>query len=249
MIILKDGRELEIMREAGKIAAGAIIEAGKLIKDGVTTYAVDKAVREYIEKHGAKPSFLGYGGFPGSACISINEQVIHGIPSKSVIIREGDIVGVDIGAFYKGYHSDTAFTFAAGHVSEDAQKLLDATAECLRRGIEKAVMGNRISDIGKAVEEYATTQGYSVVREYEGHGVGKELHEEPGVPNYVYGRPGPRLYPGMTIAIEPMINAGSAAVKVLKDDWTVVTADKSLSAHFEHTVAVTDHGPEILTAI
>ena len=145
MIILKDGRELQIMREAGKIAAGAIIEAGKLIKDGVSTYTVDKAVREYIEKHGAKPSFLGYAGFPASACISVNEQVIHGIPSKSVIIREGDIVGVDVGAFYKGYHSDTAFTFAAGRISEDAGKLLDATAECLRRGIEKAVAGNRIS--------------------------------------------------------------------------------------------------------
>lgn len=249
MIILKDGRELSCMREAGKIAAGALIEAGKVIKDGVSTFTVDKVVREYIEKHGAKPSFLGYGGFPASACISVNEQVIHGIPSRSVIICEGDIVGVDVGAFYKGYHSDTAFTFAAGQISKDAQRLLDTTAECLRRGIEKAVAGNRISDISKAVEEYATTQGYSVVREYEGHGVGKELHEEPSVPNYVTGRPGPRLYPGMTIAIEPMINAGSAAVKVLKDDWTVVTVDKSLSAHFEHTVAVTDHGPEILTVI
>lgn len=249
MITIKDGRELEIMREAGKIAAGAIVEAGKVIKDGVSTKTVDKVVREYIEKHGAKPSFLGYGGFPGSACISVNEQVIHGIPSRSVIIREGDIVGVDVGAFYKGYHSDTAYTFAAGQISKEAQRLLDATRECLRRGIEKATAGNRIADISKAVEEYATTQGYFIVREYEGHGVGKELHEEPGVPNYVTGRSGPRLYPGMTIAIEPMINAGTAAVKVLKDDWTVVTADKSLSAHFEHTVAVTEHGPEILTAV
>ena len=249
MIILKDCRELQLMRESGKIAAGAIEKASQVIRPGVTTYAVDKALREYIESKGAKPSFLGLYGFPGSACISINEELIHGIPSKRRVINEGDIVSIDIGALWKGFHSDTAYTFAAGAISENAKRLLETTQECLRRGIEQAVVGNRIVDISRAVEEYATTQGYSVVREYEGHGVGRSLHEEPSVPNFVSARPGPRLCQGMTIAIEPMINEGSAKIKVLDDDWTVVTADNRLCAHFEHTVAITNNGPEILTAL
>lgn len=249
MIILKDRRELQLMRESGKIAAGAIEKASQVIRPGVTTYAVDKALREYIESKGAKPSFLGLYGFPGSACISVNNELIHGIPSQKKIINEGDIVSIDIGALWKGYHSDTAYTFAAGEISENAKRLLEATQECLRRGIEQAVVGNRIADISKAVEEYATTQGYSVVREYEGHGVGRKLHEEPSVPNFVTGRSGPRLLSGMTIAIEPMINEGTAKINVLDDDWTVVTADGKLCAHFEHTVAITNNGPEILTSL
>ncbi len=249
MIILKDCRELQLMRESGKIAAGAIEKAGQVIRPGVTTYAVDKALREYIESHGAKPSFLGLYGFPGSACISVNEELIHGIPSHTRVINEGDIVSIDVGALWKGYHSDTAYTFAAGVISDGAKRLLEATQECLRRGIAAAVEGNRIVDIGRAVEEYATTQGYSVVREYEGHGVGRKLHEEPSVPNFVTASRGPRLNAGMTIAIEPMINEGTADVRVLDDDWTVVTADGKLCAHFEHTVAITGNGPEILTAL
>ena len=249
MIILKDHRELDLMRESGKIAAGTIERAGQVIKPGVTTYAVDKALREYIESHGAKPAFLGQYGFPGSACISINNELIHGIPSRTRVIKEGDIVSIDTGAIWKGFYSDTAYTFAAGDVPDSTKRLLETTQECLRRGIEAAVVGNRIGDIGRAVEEYATTQGYSVVREYEGHGVGRKLHEEPSVPNFVTKNAGPRLLPGMTIAIEPMINEGTAEVNVLDDDWTVVTADGKLCAHFEHTVAVTDHGPEILTKL
>jgi len=249
MIVLKDCREIRLMRESGKIAAGAIERAGQVIRPGVTTYAVDKAIREFIESHGAKPNFLGLYGFPGSACISVNEQLIHGIPSKQKVIEEGDIVSIDTGALYKGFHSDTAYTFAAGAISESTKRLLETTQECLRRGIKAATVGNRIVDIGRAVEEYATTQGYSVVREYEGHGVGKNLHEEPSVPNYVTRQAGPRLCQGMTIAIEPMINEGSAEVKVLDDDWTVITADGKLCAHFEHTVALTNDGPLILTEL
>ncbi len=249
MIILKDHRELAVMREAGKIAAGAIERAGQVIRPGVTTFAVDKAIREYIESHGAKPNFLGLYGFPGSACISVNEQLIHGIPSRSKVIEEGDIVSIDTGALYKGYNSDTAYTFAAGAISENAKRLLETTQECLSKGIAAATVGNRIVDIGRAVEEYATTQGYSVVREYEGHGVGRKLHEEPSVPNFVTSYAGPRLCQGMTIAIEPMINEGAAKVHVLDDDWTVVTADGKLCAHFEHTVAITNNGPEILTKL
>ncbi len=249
MITLKDSREIAIMREAGKISAGALERARAVIRPGVSTFAVDQAVREFIESHGATPSFLHYNGFPASACISLNDEVIHGIPSKKRIIQDGDVVSVDVGAYYKGYHSDTAYTFAAGVISEEARRLLEATQECLRLGIEAAVAGARIVDISRAVEQHAVGQGFSVVQDYEGHGVGKNLHEEPSVPNFVFGRPGPRLFPGTTIAIEPMITAGRAAVRVLKDGWTVVTADGSISAHFEHTIAVTSNGPEILTQL
>ena len=247
MIVLKEKSELVLMREAGKIAAAALVETGARIKDGVTTAELDKFIRSFIEKHGATPSFLNYQGFPGASCISVNQEVIHGIPSKDRVIHEGDIVTIDVGAFRKGYHSDTAYTFYCGEVSENAKRLCEVTLTARDKGIAAAVIGNRIGDIGSAVENEALTHGYSVLRDYTGHGVGTHLHEAPDVPNY--GRPGHgvRLCEGMTIAIEPMITEGSEKVYTLPNDWTVVTADGKLSAHFEHTVAVTANGVEILT--
>ena len=217
-----------------------------MVEPGVTTGEIDRAVKKFILSHGAKPSFLGYGGFPGSACISINDQVIHGIPGGRVI-QAGDIVSVDVGAFIGGFHGDNAATFAAGEVSPEAQRLMDATRRSLELGIEAAVPGNRIGDIGFAVQSYIESQGFSVVREFVGHGVGRDLHEEPEVPNY--GRPGhgARLVPGMTIAIEPMVNQKGYQVEVLGDGWTTVTKDGGLSAHFENTIAITESGPVILT--
>lgn len=235
------------MRKAGIIAGNALHFGGQSIRAGMTTYELDKIIHDYIVKNGAKPSFLGYGGFPGSACISINDQVIHGIPSKKVRIKEGDIVSIDVGAYIDGFHGDTAYTFPVGKISEEAKLLLKTTEESLYLGIEQAVVGNRIGDIGHAVEEHCTAQGFGVVTKYIGHGVGRNLHESPEVPNY--GKPGhgPRLVAGMTIAIEPMINAVGADVRVLKDGWTVLTKSGSLSAHFEHSVAITPDGPVLLT--
>ena len=246
LISIKSPREIEAMRRAGRITAQARALAGSMVAPGVTTHEIDTAVRRFIESHGAKPSFLGYGGFPGSACISVNDEVIHGIPGSRVI-REGDIVSIDVGAYYKGYHGDNAFTFTVGSIAPDVQQLLDATQEGLRRGIAAAVPGNRIGDIGWAVQSYVEQFGFGVVKEYVGHGVGQNLHEDPEVPNY--GRPGhgTRLVPGMVIAIEPMINMGTPAVRVLKDQWTVVTQDGKPSAHFENTIAITENGPVILT--
>lgn len=239
------------MREACKISANALKLAGELVKPGVSTWEIDREVRRYIEKMGAVPSFLDYPGlygkFPASTCISVNEVVIHGIPSKSQILKEGDIIDIDIGAFYKGFHGDNAWTFTCGTVSEETQRLLDVTRECLFKGIEQARPGNRIGDIGHAVQEYAESHSYSVVREFIGHGVGARLHEDPSVPNYGTPGRGTRLMPGMTIAIEPMINQGVKEVKTLSDGWTTVTADGKLSAHFEHTVAITEDGPVIMT--
>ena len=237
------------MREAGKIAAAALAETGERIKDGVTTAELDKFIRHFIEKHGATPSFLNYQGFPASACISVNEEVIHGIPSKDRIVREGDIVTIDVGAFKRGYHSDTAFTFYCGAVSEEAKRLCEVTKAARDRGIEAAVIGNRIGDIGSAVESEALAHGYSVLRDYTGHGVGSHLHEPPDVPNYGRAGHGVRLCEGMTIAIEPMLTQGSERVYTLPNGWTVVTADGKLSAHFEHTVAITPNGAEILTRV
>ena len=204
-------------------------------------------VRQYIEKEGATPSFLGYGGFPASACISVNNQVIHGIPSKKHVLKEGDIVSIDIGAYYNGYHGDNAWTFPCGEISKEAQALLDATRESLFEGIKMAKAGNRIGDIASAVQQYVEARNYSVVRDFVGHGVGAKLHEDPSVPNFGTPGRGVRLLPGMTIAIEPMINAGTHEVRVLEDQWTTVTADGKLSAHFEHTIAITPEGPQILT--
>ena len=237
---------LAAMRDAGRISAQALLVGGEAVKPGVTTAEIDRKIHKFILSQGAKPSFLGYGGFPGSACISINDEVIHGIPGSRVV-QEGDVVSIDVGAFYKGYHGDNAFTFAAGSIAPEVQQLLDATQEGLRRAIAAAVPGARIGDVSWAVQSCVEQFGYGVVKEYVGHGVGKDLHEAPEVPNY--GRPGhgTRLVPGMVIAIEPMINMGTAAVRVLKDKWTVVTQDGKPSAHFEHTIAITDNGPVILT--
>lgn len=247
MIIQKTSKEIMLMREAGRITGNALKVAGRAIEPGITTKELDDVIRRYIEGEGAKPSFLGLYGFKGSACISINNQVIHGIPSKDVVIRSGDIVSVDVGAFINGFHGDSAYTFACGDITPDAQRLLDATRESLYVGIKQAVKGNRIGDIGHAIQEYVEARGYSVVREYTGHGVGASVHEDPNVPNFGTPHRGYRLEEGMVIAIEPMINAGTPHIRQLSDGWTVVTADGALSAHFEHTVAITADGPVILT--
>ena len=246
MIAIKNSRELRAMKEACVVSARALQLAGKAIEPGVTTGEVDRIVRHYIESQGATPSCLGYGGFPASACISINDQVIHGIPGKRVI-KAGDIVSVDVGACLNGFHGDNAATFAAGEISPDAQALMDATRESLYEGIRAAMAGGRVGDIGAAVQRYVEVRGYSVVRQFVGHGVGTNLHEDPSVPNFGTPGRGPRLLPGMTLAIEPMINAGTGDVRILSDGWTTVTKDGRLSAHFEHTVAITADGPVILT--
>jgi len=247
MVILKTARDIRKMREAGRISSGALREAGKAVQPGVSTLEIDNIARNYIEKQGAVPSFLGYGGFPASACISVNNVVIHGIPSSKTILRSGDIVSIDVGAKFNGYHGDNAFTFPCGDVSKEAKALMNATREALMRGIAQALAGNRLGDIGAAVQRYVEARSYSVVRDFVGHGVGAKLHEDPNVPNYGTPGKGVRLLPGMTIAIEPMVNQGTHRVRVLDDDWTTVTADGKLSAHFEHTVAITPDGPVILT--
>ncbi len=249
MIKLKNSEQLAAMKEAGRITGEALYIAGEAIKEGVSTYELDSIVRAHIEKQGARPSFLGYGGFPGSACISINDEVIHGIPSKKRILREGDLVKVDVGAFYRGFHGDAARTFAVGNVTEEAKKLIEVTKQSFYKGAEQAVIGNRIGDIGSAIEAHVAENGFSVVRSYVGHGVGHELHEDPEVPNYGNAGKGARLCAGMTLAIEPMVNAGTYSVKVLGDGWTVKTADGRLSAHYENTVAITEDGPILLTDI
>ena len=247
MVVIKTARELSKMKDACRISAEALRVAGEAVKPGVTTYEIDTIVRKYIEKQGATPSFLGYGGFPASACISVNNVVIHGIPSKKHVLKEGDIVSVDVGAYYEGFHGDNAYTFPCGKISANAQALLDATKESLYEGIKKALAGNRIGDIGSAIQQYVEARSYSVVRDFIGHGVGAKLHEDPSVPNYGTPGRGVRLIPGMTIAIEPMINEGTFEVRVLDDEWTTVTKDGKLSAHFEHTVAITPDGPKIMT--
>lgn len=249
MILVKNSEQLAIMRKAGRITGEAILVARDHIREGVSTKELDIRIREYIEKCGAKPSFLGYGGFPGSACISLNDEVIHGIPSKDRILHEGDIVKIDVGACYKGFHGDSANTFGVGKISEEAEKLIAATRESFFCGAAQAKAGNRIGDIGSAVFEYANALGYGVVKRYVGHGVGMELHEDPEVPNFGTAGRGPRLMPGMTIAIEPMINAGTYLVKEMSDGWTVKTADGRLSAHYEHTLAITDGEPVLLTMV
>lgn len=247
MIYLKTSKELEKMRRACVISANALKIAGKAIEPGITTAEIDKIVRKYIEGAGAKPSFLGYGGFPASACISINDTVIHGIPDHKTVIKQGDIVSIDVGAYFDGYHGDNAYTFPCGDISKEAAALLKATEESLYKGIEKAVAGGRLGDIGSAVQRYVEERGYSVVRDFVGHGVGTDLHEDPSVPNFGTSGRGVRLTQGMTLAIEPMINIGKPEVHQLSDGWTVKTKDGSLSAHFEHTVAITSNGPVIMT--
>ena len=248
MIVLKTNRELAAMKKACQISAAALQAGGAAVRPGVTTREIDRVVHDYIVSKGAKPSFLGYSGFPASACISVNDEIIHGIPGNRVI-QEGDIVSLDVGACIDGYHGDNAATFPAGAVSAEAQALMDATRESLLEGIRHAVPNARIGDISHAIQTYVEERGFSVVREYVGHGVGRELHEAPEVPNFGSAGHGVRLAAGMTIAIEPMINQGGAAIRQLKDGWTVVTKDGSLSAHFEHTIAITEHGPVILTQV
>ena len=247
MILLKNNEDLLLMRKAGEITAGALCTARELVKPGESLINIDKAVRQYIEKCGAKPSFLGYGGFPASACISVNDEAIHGIPSDRRLV-EGDIVKVDVGAFYKGYHGDAARTFFCGNVSEEAKRLEEITRLSFFEGIKYADSRYRIGDISNAVQQFVENAGFSVVRQYVGHGVGKSLHEDPEVPNFGKAGKGPRIYEGMTLAIEPMVNAGTYEVDVLDNDWTVVTCDGELSAHYENTVAVGPNGAEILTS-
>ena len=246
-IVVKSEREIDLMRQAGKIAAGARSVARQMVEPGVSTKAINKEVFNYIRKSGANPTFLGYGGFPASVCISINEQVIHGIPGSRKL-QEGDIVSIDVGATYKGFVGDCAMTVPCGTCSPEALELIEVTRQSFFEGMKNARPGNRVSDISRAVQEYAEGHGCGVVREYVGHGVGHVMHEEPEVPNFIQqGRGSPRLIKGMTIAVEPMINAGTWEVKVLRDGWTVVTADGSLSAHYENSLLITDGEPEILT--
>ena len=247
MITLKSSHEIDLMRRAGKITAAARALAGEMVRPGVTTQEIDSAVEEFIRKQGAVPSFLNYNGYPASACISVNDEVIHGIPGKRVL-QEGDIVSVDVGAYIGGFHGDCAATFACGQISQEAQKLIDVTRQSFFEGIKFAKEGCRVRDISSAVQAYVEMNGFSVVREYVGHGVGAHLHESPEVPNFGQPGRGPRLLRGMTLAIEPMVNAGGAAILQLSDGWTVKTQDGKLSAHYENTILITDGEPEILTA-
>ena len=246
MIAIKNERELVYMRRACKITAAARALAGEMVRPGVSTQEIDKAVHDFIVSQGAKPSFLNYTGFPASTCISVNSTVIHGIPG-GYTLKEGDIVSVDVGAFYKGFHGDCAATFPCGAISTEAEKLINVTKQSFFEGIRFAKCGHRVSDISHAIQTYVESNGYSVVRSFVGHGVGAQLHEEPEVPNFGAPGRGPRLIRGMTLAIEPMVNAGTHDVRVLKDGWTTVTADGKLSAHYENTVLITDGEPEILT--
>ena len=246
MITLKSPHEIELMRRAGKITAAARAFAGEMVRPGVTTQEIDSAVEHFIRKHGAVPSFLHYNGYPASACISVNDEIIHGIPGKRVL-QEGDIVSVDVGAFIGGFHGDCAGTYPCGQVSDEALRLIRVTQQSFFEGMKYAREGYRLSDISAAVQAYVEANGFSVVREYVGHGVGRQMHEAPEVPNY--GKPGhgPRLLRGMTIAVEPMVNAGTAAIRQMPDGWTVRTADGKNAAHYENTVLITAGEPELLT--
>ena len=246
MIRIKSPKEVDAMRRAGQITAAARALAGKMVAPGITTLQIDKAVREFIISQGATPTFLGYGGYPASVCVSINDEVIHGIPGKRRI-NDGDVVSIDVGATKDGYVGDCAATFIAGTASEEAKKLVAVTRQSFFEGIKYARPGYRVSDIGSAVQRYVEENGFSVVRDYVGHGVGAQMHEEPEVPNYGTPGHGPRLVRGMTIAVEPMVTAGDWPIKVLRDGWTVITKDGSLAAHYENTILITDSDPEILT--
>lgn len=246
MIIIKSDMELTYMKDAGRVVAETLAMIEKVIKPGITTAEIDKLAETFIRSHGAIPSFKGYGGFPASICASVNDVVIHGIPSNR-ILKDGDIISIDCGAILNGYHGDAARTFPVGNISNEAQKLIEVTRDSFFKAVEKAVVGNRLTDISSAVQKYAEGMGYSVVRDFVGHGIGKSMHEDPQVPNYGVAGKGPKLVHGMVLAIEPMINVGTYKVKIKPDGWTVVTSDGSLSAHYENTVAITTNGPEILT--
>ena len=246
MITLKSSHEIDLMRRAGKITAAARALAGEMVRPGVTTQEIDSAVEHFIRKQGAVPSFLHYNGYPASACVSVNDEIIHGIPGKRVL-REGDIVSVDVGAYIGGFHGDCAGTYPCGQVSDQALDLIRVTQQCFFEGIKFAREGYRLSDISHAVQEYAESHGYSIVREYVGHGIGRRMHESPEVPNFGNPGHGPRLLRGLTIAVEPMVNAGSAAIRQMPDGWTVKTADGKNAAHYENTILITDGDPELLT--
>ena len=249
MIQLKNSNQISTMMEAGRITGEALLVAREHVREGISTLELDTLIREAIEKRGAKPSFLGYGGFPGSACISINDEVIHGIPSAKRILREGDLVKVDVGAFYKGFHGDSARTIPVGRVSEEALRLIETTRQSFFDGVAALKVGNRIGDVGSAIQNCVEAQGFSVVRRYIGHGIGRELHEQPDVPNFGTAGRGTRLCAGMALAIEPMVNIGSEEVYEMADGWTVKTRDRSLSAHYENTVALTSDGVIITTLV
>lgn len=246
MIVLKSPAEIDLMRAAGRIVAGCLDIGRRMIQPGVRTAEIDAEIEAYIRREGASPSFKGYLGYPASCCISINEEVVHGIPGSRVL-REGDIVGLDVGAVWRGYHADAARTFAVGRVDDEARRLMTATREALEKGIAQMRPGNRLSDISHAIQEHAEAAGYSVVRTLVGHGIGQALHEKPQVPNYGPPGMGPKLRPGLVLALEPMVNVGGADVYTKADRWTIVTADGALSAHYEQTVAVTEDGPAVLT--
>ena len=249
MFVIKNDEQIALMKIAGRITAEALMVARELIRPGISTKEIDTQIRRYIEKSGATPSFLGYGGFPGSACISINEQVIHGIPSDKVILKEGDIVKIDVGARYRGYNGDSARTFPVGKVSDEALRLISVTEKSFYEAMKYARASNRVGDIGAAVENFVISNGFSVVKDYVGHGVGKDLHEDPEIPNFGKAGRGTRLYPGMTLAVEPMVNAGDFGVHTLKDGWCVVTNDGKLSAHYENSILITESDPIILTDV
>ena len=246
MITIKSAREVELMRRAGKITAAARALAGEMVKPGVTTQEIDRAVCRFIRSQGAEPSFLNYNGYPASVCISVNDEVIHGIPGKRVL-REGHIVSVDVGAYIGGYHGDCAATYACGKISEEAQRLIDVTRQSFFEGIKYAREGGRLSDVSHAIEEYVEGNGFSVVREYVGHGIGRNMHESPEVPNFGIAGHGPKLLRGMTLAVEPMVNAGTAAIRQMPDGWTVKTRDGKYAAHYENTILITSDEPELLT--
>ena len=248
MIIIKNNKEIDLMRSAGKIVAETLLLIEKKVRPGITTAELDRIAEEFITKHGARPSFKGLYGFPASLCISVNEQVVHGIPG-GYVLKDGDIISVDCGAYKNGFHGDAARTFGVGNISEEAKKLINVTRESFFKGIEYAKVGNRLTDISHEIQSYVEASGFSVVRDFVGHGIGRVVHEDPDIPNY--GRPGrgPKLVEGMALAIEPMVNVGNYKVKTLNDDWTVVTSDGSLSAHYENTIVILPDGPEILTLI
>jgi methionyl aminopeptidase len=248
MIIIKSHNEIALMKKAGRIVGETLLLLEEEVKPGLTTADLDRMAEEFITKHGAKPSFKGLYGFPSTLCISVNEQVIHGFPG-AYVLKEGDIVSIDCGAFFDGFHGDAARTFPVGNISVNAQKLIDITKESFFQGIKFAKEGNKLSDISYGIQSYVEAAGFSVVRDFVGHGIGRKVHEDPNVPNFGKSGKGPKLLEGMVLAIEPMINAGTHKVKTLKDGWTVVTADSSLSAHYENTVAILSDGPEILTLI
>ena len=248
MIVLKSTQQIAKMREAGRIVAGVLVELAEKVKPGVSTAEFDETAYQFITKHKATPSFKGYRGYPASVCVSVNEEIVHGIPGTR-LLKDGDIVSFDVGAIYDGYHGDAAMTVGVGSIGAEAEALTEVTRQALMVAISHAVPGNRVGDISHAIEEHAESRGYSVVREYVGHGIGTQMHEDPQIPNYGPSGRGPRLKAGMTFALEPMVNVGGYLTRILDDGWTVVTADGTLSAHFEHTIAVTDNGPEILTEL